>query len=618
MKIVLATMPWASLDCTSISLGTLAGALRSAARPHDVAEWYGNIEWAEWLLEVSDGQVTPADYEKFAGSAYFEGVGDWIFTSALYRRGSWKEAEYGDYLTAKGYSADLPVYCHHQADAFTEAQADKIVALRPALVGFTTTFLQNVSTLALAQRLREGLPGTAIVLGGGNCDGVQGEALLRNFPCLDYVVSGAGEEALVGLVDYLAGDRPDLVDVPNLLVRSGGGTVRRSLAKPSKAFPAGAVTPRFDGYFERLDASPVSEWVEPKLVIEGARGCWWGEKHQCTFCGLNGSTIGFSSQRADALWQQMESLVAAHQVLDIIMVDNIIDMGYYKSLLPLMAKSGYDLRVHYEIKSNISSVHARALRDANVVHVQPGIESLSNRVLALMEKGVSGVQNVACLRECERFGLTVSWNYLYGFPDEEDADYDTVVDQFPALVHLQPPGGITRIALERFSPFFERPELGFLTRRPADVYRFIYDLPQEELVDLVYLFSTPDRGITGRAEERLQAAAAEWVAKYEGGALRQLRQQGETVILDERPDFAERELVLQGTAHLVHALLDRGRTIGGIEAGLRGMGHRADTTEVVEIVEELRAAGLLFTDGGQYVALAVLPAGPSDDERLTA
>lgn len=38
------------------------------------------------------------------------------------------------------------------------------------------------------------------------------------------------------------------------------------------------------------------------LVLEGARGCWWGEKHHCTFCGLNGSLMKFRSKPPKVLW----------------------------------------------------------------------------------------------------------------------------------------------------------------------------------------------------------------------------------------------------------------------------------------------------------------------------
>ena len=90
----------------------------------------------------------------------------------------------------------------------------------------------------------------------------------------------------------------------------------------------------------------------------------------------------------------------------------------------------------------------------------------------------------------------ISWSYLYGFPGEEESDYKPIIEQFPALHHLPPPGGANRIAIERFSPYFDKPELGFADIKPAKMYSIIYDLPESELKDLAYVFDAPALGVT--------------------------------------------------------------------------------------------------------------------------
>jgi len=60
-------------------------------------------------------------------------------------------------------------------------------------------------------------------------------------------------------------------------------------------------------------------------------------------------------------------------------------------------------------------------------------------------------------------------------------------------VHLQPPSSTARIELDRFSPYFENPALGFPERTPAEPYRYVYDLSERQLQDMVYLFDTPRR-----------------------------------------------------------------------------------------------------------------------------
>src|SRR5436190_4196968 len=180
----------------------------------------------------------------------------------------------------------------------------------------------------------------------------------------------------------------------------------------------------------------------------------------------------FRSKPPDHVWREMSNAVRKYRTLDVVMVDNILDMQYFKTLLPEMAASGWDLRIHYEIKSNLNAEQVRALREAGVTLVQPGIECLNSRVLRLMRKGVTGAQNVQFLRDAEEQGLTVAWNYLYGFPGECEDDYLPVIEQVPALAHLQPPMAVSAIALERFSPNFDDPSRGFPERVPANFYQY--------------------------------------------------------------------------------------------------------------------------------------------------
>ena len=75
------------------------------------------------------------------------------------------------------------------------------------------------------------------------------------------------------------------------------------------------------------------------------------------------------------------------------------------------------------MKANLTREQVRLLADAGVRHIQPGIESLSDHVLALMKKGVTGLRNVQLLKWCKEYGIEVDWNILYGFPGETREDY---------------------------------------------------------------------------------------------------------------------------------------------------------------------------------------------------
>src|ERR1700730_18959267 len=91
-----------------------------------------------------------------------------------------------------------------------------------------------------------------------------------------------------------------------------------------------------------------------------------------------------------------------------------------------------------------------------VRQLQPGIESLSDQVLRLMEKGVTSFQSIQLLRWCEEIGIECAWNLLAGFPRESPGEYARMAELIPFLIHLNPPCSCARLRLDRFSPFHAR------------------------------------------------------------------------------------------------------------------------------------------------------------------
>jgi magnesium-protoporphyrin IX monomethyl ester (oxidative) cyclase len=58
--------------------------------------------------------------------------------------------------------------------------------------------------------------------------------------------------------------------------------------------------PDYDDYFDALGASSLGPRFRPAWLIESARGCWWGARSHCTFCGLNGATVAFRARAPPA------------------------------------------------------------------------------------------------------------------------------------------------------------------------------------------------------------------------------------------------------------------------------------------------------------------------------
>jgi ribosomal peptide maturation radical SAM protein 1 len=602
MSVSLVVMPWHDLSLPSLPVGLLRAVATGAGLPRPDT-YHANLRWAEFLLDRTGGKLGPAQYSDIAENGVFDSIGEWVFAGVLNDDPLFGVELLREYATDRDLDiVDAERMREHAAD-FIELAVAEILRPEPAVVGFTTTFMQNVPSLAAARRIKQLAPDTIIVFGGGNCDGDMGVALHRAHPFVDLVVRGEGEEAFPALLRALAGDGP-LDRVPGLCWRDATGAQHVNDAGRPVAM-AGVPVPDFDDWFEVMASSPVAEFVDPQVVLETSRGCWWGEKHHCTFCGLNGSLMQFRAKEPDHVLAELTELVTRHQVLDVVTVDNIIDMRYFTRLLPRIAELDWDLRLHYEIKANLRASEVDALRSARVWYVQPGIESLVTPVLSIMDKGVSAVQNVRLLREGESAGLSLVWNWLYGFPGETYDQYAPVLHQVPALVHLQPPRGVTRIALERFSPYFVNPALGFPVRRPARMYGYIYDLPDADLADLAYLFDTEPVGLTDAEAEPLRARLDTWAAGYGESAL-VWRDTGDAVVIED---------TRAGWPHAVHRIddpglrqaylaLETGRSVPGLRRALADQGLSFEEDDLREWLAGLADRGLAFTDNGQWLTLA--------------
>jgi ribosomal peptide maturation radical SAM protein 1 len=420
--------------------------------------------------------------------------------------------------------------------------ADEIRAIGPKVVGFTSTSNQNVPSLVLAKILKSRDPSLAIVFGGANCDGPMGAALHRAFPWVDVVVRGEAERILPDLVrDLVAGRavRPQA----GLCFREGERAVTIPQATGIPIAMDEIPTPTFDEYFERLAKTSFAAELQPKLalVYETARGCWWGAKSHCTFCGLNGSSMAFRSKSPARILEEVTTLAGRYRLLDFDIVDNILDFRYFRNVLPQLRELGYDLRLFYETKSNLQRDQVQLLRSAGVDRIQPGIESLSTPILTLMRKGVTAFQNVRLLKWCAEYGIHPSWNILYGLPGEPPDEYARMAQVVPSLTHFAPPV-LGPIELSRFSPYHERPdEFGIEILGPSTWYRYVYDLDESTLIDLALIFEY--RYSDGRVPDTYVSPLRREIEAWRDGratsyrALRYRRGPGFLVIQDRRPNL---------------------------------------------------------------------------------
>jgi hypothetical protein len=171
---------------------------------------------------------------------------------------------------------------------------------------------------------------------------------------------------------------------------------------------------------------------------------------------------------------------------------------------------------------------------------------------------------------------------------------------------------VSRIAIERFSPYFNRPDLGFENLRPAAHYAVIYDLPESELQDMAYVFDAAHRGISAEHGKRLEKAVDTWQHGFAHGRLTHCDLGSHIVLSNSRPGFDWRALRIEEPWEVAaFRLLDQPHSRKALTSKLLAGGHRITPDEVSALLRGWRLLGLLFEDADQ--AVHVVPHGANQD-----
>lgn len=411
-------------------------------------------------------------------------VGEMLFAEAL--QGAVADAEAEAKLTSTFGDSQAR---RALVDALAAAMRARLDATEPEIVGATTSLNQLLPALWLAHVAKRWRPSVKVVLGGSSCSSPMGEQLLRSYPEVDVIVSGFGEGPLLSMAlgaepfERLveSHDLPELDDLP---------------------------IPDYQAYLKAAEAAGIETCV---LTFESSRGCWWGQKNHCTFCGLNGTEMQFREKSSDRVVNEIRALWDRYGK-NLVATDTIMSRRHLEDVPPRLAAYEAGPVLFYEVKVNMSEADMVRLRRANVRALQPGIESLSTHLLKLMKKGAMTIQNLALLKWARERGIAVVWNQLCGIPGETPADYEEQIALMKRIPQMPPPEGANPIHIDRFSPYHKNySAFGWSRIEPAPEYRSLHpSLSETELSEVAYHFRGVGGVTTDAYLDRFSAEIREW------------------------------------------------------------------------------------------------------------
>jgi len=607
--VLLIAMPFEDVRSPSLALGILKPILRNRGFCCEVA--YLNVAFAHCAC-------APETYHSIAGQRL---LGDWIFAEALF--GSSAPSADGPIPSdCKIFFSDperqIFVPAYHRTELLAlRAEANTFIDdcmkgfdwRSYGVVGFSSRFAQQVASLALAKRIKSENPSILLIMGGSNCRGEPGSAILRLFPFIDWVFDGEADESLAAALECHSSGMPPR-GVRGVSFRIGDEILNQGPGASSDLDES--PFPDYTDYFAALNRWPVVDSKNVRLPLEFSRGCWWRGRCPCIFCGMNGDLAGFRFKSPGHAEKELDTITREHGVYRVFLTDSIIEPTYFDSLFPRIADRYRLDNLFLECRADVNREQIRILREAGVHVFQPGIESLDTSMLAAMNKGTTLAQNVEILKWAREYGISAGWHLLCDLPGEDVGAYERMAEVVPLITHLNPPIDMGAVGLQRSSELLRWAQAGGLRGVQAITeYSTIYPFRAQEIDKLAFYFehNTAPQAMHAHIAEKLRNELLKWWKAWKSPEppllAYRIRKNG-IKIYDSRPASKEPFVMLRGApAALYLACLGR-QSLSSLSAFMADLESRhEDYDNALSILNKLVEDKLMLVDGPWYVSLAL-------------
>lgn len=306
-----------------------------------------------------------------------------------------------------------------------ELTLEALKKFNPDVFGLSVPFPGNLlGALRIAETIKTEAPGVTVVMGGGYVNTeLRSLSDPRLFDLVDYITFDDGEVPLAKLLDHL---------------RSGTGDFLRTMFRIDGKVVLHSNPALHDEKFKNLDAPSyrglemkryvsMMETINPmqRLWSDGrwnkmilAHGCYW---KKCTFCDVSLDYIGrYESDTATGVVDKMEAVMKETGVTGFHFVDEAAPPTLLKSMSLEIIKRGLKVQWWGNLRFDpyFTEDVTKLMREAGCIAVTGGIEVASDRVLKLIDKGIS-IQKVAQVtKNFKSAGIFVHAYLMYGFPTQ--------------------------------------------------------------------------------------------------------------------------------------------------------------------------------------------------------
>ncbi len=333
-------------------------------------------------------------------------------------------------LEAAGVDVDFRDY--QLADVEDPFDIDALVdfCADPApIIGLSCMANLLAFTVLAAEQLKARYPDCTIVLGGVGPKAVE-EKLLQRFGWIDIIAHGEGERAAVALVQALSnGGAGDLSQVPGVFYRSLGRSPDDDTIHRTE--PAARIEQLDDVLLPAYERVPLERYDAYGMIT--SRGC----PYKCSFCSV-APVWGHRSylRSPESIIDEMRRIQDASGADLFLFQDEFFVSSKHAVMTFCEALRKSDLQVRYKAFGRVNLTDREtmdALVETGCVELRYGIESGSDRILELTEKGFTSEEAVRVVSEATTVFPRVDAFFIWGFPFETMEDFYQTVFQMMAF-----------------------------------------------------------------------------------------------------------------------------------------------------------------------------------------
>lgn len=389
------------------------------------AERFAQLDDLDWAF----GSMGTQDKAKHLATLYLEDLSDLIMECVDEHFGF---SRYAERLGRSANQFDELYAALQQPYTYIDQLLIQILAQRmqdvaPGLVAISVPFPGNLYTaFRCGQWIKANYPKVKIVMGGGFANTeLRSLSDVRVFEFFDFITLDDGEAPIENLIEHIDGKRPlELLKRTFAVVNGKVDYLNNSFSKDYKQSETG--TPDYsdlllDEYISVIEiANPMHRmWSDGRWnKLTMAHGCYWGK---CTFCDISLDYIKvYEPVAAQLLCDRMEEMMAQTGQNGFHFVDEAAPPALMRALALEIIRRKLTVTWWTNIRFEKSFTRdlCRLLKASGCIAISGGLEVASDRLLELIQKGVTVAQVARVTRNFTEAGILVHAYLMYGFPTQ--------------------------------------------------------------------------------------------------------------------------------------------------------------------------------------------------------